>query len=438
VILSSSSARQVKSINWREVVRLHGEARKRLPLPLGGTPAKDPETGVQLDGGREIVGISTDVAERIAGTSSPNLLYLLDEASGIPESIFEAMQGNLAGGGRLAMFSNPTKTSGFFYDAFHTQADYWHTISISSEETPNACGVGTPIPGLATAEFIAEKRTEWGVDSPLYQVRIAGNFPLQGSNAVIPLADVALAQERWRSTNASGQLPRDVLELGVDPARYGSDRAVVFPRRGRFALRPHVFRKLDHVPLALEVLRVVRQLRRPGERPLVRVDAVGDGQGLLAVLRTTTRLADGIFVDFPAELEVVGVYVTDEPTAVGFVRLRDQLWWSLRQWIHEGGEIPKDAKLDAELVAPTYEIDARGRIHVESKDSMRAKLGRSPDLADALALAVFEGKRSIADEILADKTVFPRARFAEDGPPTLQRLADVDDDIDEGRGWRGF
>ncbi len=115
------------------------------------------DAGLQMADGREIVGFSTDSPERMSGISGANLLFILDEASGIPEPIFEAVEGNRAGGAKVIMFSNPTSTSGTFYEAFHRKRNFWHTIHISAEESPNVTGGQISIPGLATAEWVEEK-----------------------------------------------------------------------------------------------------------------------------------------------------------------------------------------------------------------------------------------------------------------------------------------
>ena len=114
VVLSSASARQVKTILWREVKALHRRAVARgYDLPA---PALDPETGVRWEDGREILGFTARDPEKMAGVSGAHLLFLLDEASGISPEIFEAIEGNRAGGARIALASNPTQQSGEFFD----------------------------------------------------------------------------------------------------------------------------------------------------------------------------------------------------------------------------------------------------------------------------------------------------------------------------------
>lgn len=377
VIMTSSSGRQVRAILWKELRRVYREA----PYKIGGQLHKVPDAGLQFDDGREILGFSTDEPEKMAGFSG-DILFILDEASGIPEVIFEAIEGNRAGGAGIVLFSNPTQTSGTFYDAFHSKRHLWCPITVSSEETPNVVEGRIVIPGLAAREWIDEKREDWGVESPLYQVRVLGNFPQQGSNAVVGLTLVEVAQKRW-DEDGSGE---GRLELGVDPARFGEDESVIAPRRGKKIFTLRAFLGLDGVQLAGEVIKAIRDLRRPGDAlPRVKVDAIGIGASCCDQLRYH-RDENG-----EAELELIEVNSASAATTEAHHRLRDQLWFGITDWLKEGGELPPDDKLARDLVAPTYSFDAQSRQQVEPKKDTKARLGRSPDRADAVALSIFQG-----------------------------------------------
>lgn len=363
VIFTAASARQVRSILWKEIRRLHREALR----PIGGDLHENPETGLTFRDGREVLGFSTDDPERFAGFSGPNMLFVVDEASGVGEPIFAALEGNRAGGAKVCLISNPTQVTGTFYDAFHSSAEFWHGIHISSAE---AASEGR-IPGLATQEWIDEKRREYGVDSPFYQVRVEGNFPAQSTDSVIPLSVVEAAHRRFNDTTPEGR-----LELGVDVARYGGDDTVIVWRRGNYASAPIVLTGFSVTAVTGKVLEVVHAQRRDGERPVVKVDSAQMGAGVVDLLEQRS------------ELQVHPISSSSASSADGYSRKRDQLWFGLRDWLIGGGAIPKDSKLDADLLAPKYGFDVSGRIKVESKEEMRKRLGRSTDRADALALAV--------------------------------------------------
>ncbi len=385
VVMTSATDRQVKLVLWKELRRIYDKA----PCPLGGTLHLAPDSGLQFANGNEIVGYTAKHPEKMAGTSSPNLLYLVDEASGVPEEIFEAIEGNRMGGvARIVMFSNPTQNSGTFFEAFHAKREFWHTIHVSGEE---AAEYGDAIPGLASHESIDEKRREWGENSPLYQVRIAGNFSISGDQMVISLGAITAAIERWFDT-----VPTGPLDIGVDVARFGDDDTVIQPVRGERALRSRVLHGADNVEVAEAALEVARLHHTKREKPRIRVDGCGNGSGVVDVLRR-----------FENEIEVYDLNAATKATARGFVRLRDELWFGLADWLRTGG-IPADTKLEAELAAPLYEFDVQGRQVVESKDEMKKRLGRSPDRADALALAVYQGRGLASSPVHAAVVGEPR------------------------------
>lgn len=371
--MTSASGRQVKSILWAEVRNVARDAK----VKLGPQPALDPNTGIELAGGRRIQGFSTDKPERMAGISGANVLFIIDEASGVDQAIFDAIEGNRAGGARVVLFSNPTQTSGEFFDAFHSKRAFYHCLHVSSEESPNVSAGRVVVPGLATAGWVEEKRREWGVGSPIYAVRVRGDFPPQSSNSVISLALVDKAVEtglqRWIDLDKP-------LDAGLDVARYGDDESVLCVRRGRNILGFWTWQHLDGPTLAREVWRVLDGIRKPGTaQPRVKVDVIGVGASAYDALKGDTPL------------QVVPVNVaerSDDPER--YVLLRDQLWFAMADWLVDGG-IPRDDKLHGELVAPLYGFDARGRYKVESKDEIKSRIGRSPDRADALALAVYTG-----------------------------------------------
>jgi len=374
VVVTATTGQQVKSIIWREMREVARGARITLP-PV----PKDPSTGVQWDDGRFIVGISTDEAERMAGFSGDELLFIVDEASGVADDIFEAIEGNRAGGARLLMLGNPTRTTGVFFEAFNSKREFWQRVHVSSEETPNVVEGRTVVRGLANRDWVEEKRRDWGEDSPLYAVRVRGNFPDQASNAVVGVAAVDAALERWAETPDEGR-----LSLGVDVARFGDDDSVIAPRRGQRIAPLVAVHGMDTVEVAERVLAVARDERRPGEPiPRAKVDDSGVGGGVVDILRRHRDV-----------LEVVAVNASSASTSPDeFFNLRSQLHFGVAEWLAGGGALPPDQRLEGELVAPTYSFDARGRRKVEPKDEIKKRLpdGRSPDRADAVALAIFEG-----------------------------------------------
>lgn len=380
VAITSASFHQVQKILWREIRKMKRQSAENI----GGHMYRDPAAGFQFPNGNEIFGFSTAEPERAAGISSPNLLYIIDEASGVGPEIFEAMEGNRAAGATIVMFSNPTKTTGDFFESFNTKRRFWKCIHIPSTSSPNITGEMT-IPGLATAEWVQEKKEEWGEESPMYQVRVAGNFPGQGSDAVIGLSLVIEARDRYKDASDEG-----MLRLGVDVARYGDDETVIQPVRGLKAYPPIILMgNMNGVEVAGRVLDVVSKMRRPSDHEVrVKVDEIGIGASPVDFLGIMERSKDLGVITVPVNVS----NRADEPDT--YYNLRSQMCFDLREWLESGGSIPEDDRLTQEMVSPTFTFDPKGRRKLDAKDKEKKVLGRSPDRRNALELAIHESRGS--------------------------------------------
>lgn len=407
VVMTSTTSRQVDQILWRELKMMHARAgrcsackaedrrkveRHEMPGPrpcphsflLDGEPRELARTGLKSPDFREVVGFTAREAEAVAGVSGKNLLYILDEATGIDDAIFEAIEGNRAGGARVLMFSNPTKSEGEFYNAFDSKKAFYKTISISSEDSPNVISGTDTIPGLATREWVQEKIEEWGKDSPLYKVRVLGEFVLHEDGKILSIHAIGESEKRWLDASSEGRLC-----IGIDPAGsgVGGDESCFASRRNLKILSLIAKRGLTEDGHLAHLLAILRDQRRPGdELPLVVVDcegAVGD-----IVWRRLREYAD----THPNEFEVLPVRASSGATRQpqNYDRTRDELWANLAQWILQGGAVIPDTKLAKELHAPEWvEKLASAKQKVTPKPELRKKLGRSPDRADAVALAVW-------------------------------------------------
>lgn len=376
VIFSAPTGRQVDEVTWRETRRLYREAR----IPLGGICHKTYSKGIICEEtGAQIIGMTPDDPDAFSGFSGGQVIYIFDEAAGIKEPIFEAMQGNRAGGAWLIQFGNPTSLGGTFYDSHNDKERLYKSFAISSRTVARDINPHGEIPGLATPEWIDERLEDWSDKPAVVSVRIDGNFAEQGSDSLIFLADIKQAIAR----HSSRQAGRERLVLGVDVARFGDDSTVIQPVRGKYALRPVIAKKLDTMAVADEVIRVALDTayhdERLHHRPLVKVDEIGVGAGVLDALKRR------------GEVEAIGVNVGEaakDPDK--YTNKRAEVWFQLSKWVREGGCIPDEPDLKGELAAVRYTFDHRQRYKVMSKDDMKDLLGRSPDRADALALAVYD------------------------------------------------
>lgn len=199
-----------------------------------------------------------------------------------------------------------------------------------------------------------------------YRQEFLCDFSAAQDNGLIPIDDIrAAANKFYRESEYMGA----PLIYGIDVARFGSDASVIFKRRGLVAFEPIVIRKFDNMALADRIA-----VEMAKEKPeAVFIDS-GAGQGVIDRLRQMRF--DVVEVPFGAQA------INKEQ----FANRRMEMWWHMAQWIKQGGAIPPDPVLQGDLGAPTYGYTPKGPKILEAKDKLKERIGRSPDLADALAL----------------------------------------------------
>ena len=315
---------------------------------------------------------SKDRPEALQGFHARNLLFLIEEASGIPEEVFEVAQGALStAGAKAVMIGNPTRNDGFFYRAFHDQRGRWATMRVSSEDVPRARG------------HIEDIIANYGLDSNAYRVRVLGEFPTGEDDSVIPL-------HLCESAIARNVEPSEAFRpvWGLDVARFGDDRTALAKRRGNVMLEPvKSWSGLDTMQVAGTIVDEYRTTPDDEKPSQIVVDSVGLGAGVVDRLNEL-------------RLPVMGRNVGEQPAAKErYVRYRDELWFACREWL-AGRDVamPKDDKLIAELTGPKYTINSTGKVMVERKEDMKKRGLRSPDLADALVLTFAAGLDRVPDQ----------------------------------------
>lgn len=395
VILLAPSWDHLDKVLWTEITRIREASYDRSPrrtrkavLPLGGTFHLTPSGGWSFPNGSEIVGAVTNDPGKIRGFSGADNCYICDESSGIADPIFASIDGNLAGGGKIVAVSNPVTCSGWYAETFpeHNPKTTWTTLTISSLE---AAAVDPPIKGLATQQFIDEKRIEWGEASPEWHSKVLGNFPPATADGVIPRALADAAASRWTTTPQTDA----PLRVGVDVARFGTDKSVIVWSRGLWASTPIVLSGCDVVEVSDAVLEVIGSVAKPGEKALVHIDAVSVGGGVADILRRRHDVCT-----------VVDVQAAGSSPDPRCSRMRDAVWLSLQKWLQTGA-IPRDMALITDLTAPSLGYDpANNKFKVEGKREMRQRIGRSTDRADALALAVYQSPAKTWDASIGSRT----------------------------------
>lgn len=410
VFVTSADYRNIKTVFWSELK----DVLRRSRVHLGGHCADDPQTGYVLPDGRFIKGFTTDKIEGWGGYSGPQMLFIIDEASAINQQIFEAIDGNRAGGGTLVMIGNPTHNVGPFFDAFHTAREHWALHALASTDSPACTGElvtlrkpdgkwirTSKIPGMAGPEHVAERLRRYGLHHPFYTVRVQGDFVSNADNAIVPLGLVEAAQARYRDRSDAYLHGEGRLTFGIDPARYGSDDTVMAMRRGRRVCKLWRAHHADTLQIVGTLREAIASYVRKDdtEIPLVNVDCTGGyGAGVVDMAKTLVG-PDGHQLCEVCECNS-SECADDEDT---YVNLRTQLLFAVRTWLESGPcALPwapstqeDDDMLAADLVATTYTFDARGRRKAQPKDEVKSMLGRSPDRGDAVALSIYTGARPV-------------------------------------------
>lgn len=307
---------------------------------------------------------SAERPEALAGIHSEHVLLIADEASAIPEAVFESAAGSMSGhAATTILIGNPTRNTGLFFRTHHQLKGDWKTLHVSCLDNP-----------LVSNDFVNQIKETYGEGSNAFRVRVLGEFALRDDDSLIAadLVDAAMSRDVALDPEAD-------LIFGCDIARYGSDRSVICKRRGNVVIE---MRHWSGEDLMGTVGRIVHEAKL--DKPaVIAVDSIGLGGGVADRLREL-------------KYNVVDVNVA-ESNALNqqAARLRDELWLSTKEWLETRAvKLPKDDDLRAELIGPTYAFTSNGKIKVESKSELKRRGMRSPDLADALCLT-FAGQGAV-------------------------------------------
>lgn len=308
--------------------------------------------------------------EAMQGFHATNLWFLMDEASGIHEVIFEVIDGALTGKLNVRiMTGNPTRTSGYFYDAFHKNKELWKTFTFNAEDSKNV-----------SKESIDRKRKQYGEDSDIYRVRVKGEFPRASSNSVFSVSELEDAFSR--KENEVDKVGAEVW--GLDVARYGDDKSVLVKRKHR-----HVYyiEKRDNLD-TMEVAQWVHyEYTTAKNKPaMIFVDIIGIGAGVY------DKLAH-------LGVPVYGANAASRASSNEYTNKRSEMYHNLKKVIGYISITAEDEELRGELGALEYKIEGNGKISLAGKDEVKRRLGRSPDTSDALSLSFFEDINCFEDEI---------------------------------------
>jgi len=313
-----------------------------------------------------------------------NILFMIDEASGVVDPVFQVAEGALSSpDSRLLMLGNPTKNTGYFADSHKKSRGEFTALHFKSSESP-----------LVDPGYREKLVRKWGEGSNIVRVRADGEFPKQDDDVLIAL--------EWCETAITRDAYLDKCEarIGVDPARFGDDRTVLVVRRGRDLLHIEVHSKQGTMQTVGQAI----NLRK-------RFNAKGIWVGVAGFAGIADRLKE--LNEHCVEVNEGGGAPSTKGDDLHPELMRDWMWFAGMKWLRDerpsfitvARDIAED--LAGELASAKYSFDSSGRMKVESKDEMKKpnRIGRSPDLADAL-LITFAPDKSASQFATAGGRIF--------------------------------
>jgi hypothetical protein len=319
-------------------------------------------------------------ADTLAGLHADYIMFVLDESGGIPDSVMAAAEAALATGieCKLVQAGNPTHLDGPLYRACSSEKHLWKVVEITGDPDDP---MRSP---RISKQWAREQIEKYGRTNPWVLINVFGKFPPSSVNSLLGPDEVEAAMGRRVD-------PQDYefaqKRLGIDVARFGDDRTILFPRQGLMALPPITMRNARSNEIAA---RVCNHKAEWGS-VLDCVDGTG-GYG--------SGVVDSLIQVGHAPLEI---HFNGKATDSRYFNKRSEMWFLMAEWVKRGGSLPPDVEgLKDELCAPTYTFK-NGKFYLEAKDQIKDRLKFSPDIADALALtfciAEQSGKRNLIEQL---------------------------------------
>lgn len=371
-VVTANTENQLKTKTWVQVAVWYRRCLAKDLFKMTATALFSVDPEHEKTWRFDMVAWSERNTEAFAGLHNQGrrIILVFDEASAIPDMIWEVAEGALTDENTeiiWAVFGNPTRNTGRFRECFPGGkfAKRWKSAAIDSRSVR-----------FTNKAQIAEWIEDYGEDHDFVRVRVKGMFPRVDAESFVPYDLVKSAIER--PIDQQG----DYVVLGVDVGRFGDDPSVIYPRCGRDAITrpPEILHKTDTMNL---VARVVAAAHRYGAR-MVFVDAGGVGGGVVDRLRQLR--VPVIAVDFGSAAD--GNTILDD-RGTKYKNKRAEIWGAMRAWLVEGS-IPEivrgnENSLLEELTAPSFTLTGSEEIQLESKKDMRRRGVPSPNVADALA-----------------------------------------------------
>jgi phage terminase large subunit len=322
-----------------------------------------------------------ETPEALAGLHSENMLFLIDEASGVDDIIFETARGAMSTvGAKTIMTGNPTRLSGYFFDAFHKNMALWAGLRVGCMESSRT-----------NWTEIEQWKEEYGEDSNFYRVRALGEFPTAEDDVIIPLYMVESAVGRDVE-----QIPSEEI-WGLDVSRGGVDLCALAKRRGN--IMPEKVKTWRSDDAMVSVGKVMNEYRDAEKKPsMICVDSIGLGAPV------ADRLAE-------QGLPVMCINVSESHSSNDrYLRMRDEMWERARKWFYgRDVRIERDEAFIGEISLVKWKPTSNGKMKVVTKLEMKEDLHKSPDRSEAFCFTFMAGENIIRK---AQRLKYPRFAYA--------------------------
>lgn len=385
IVATAPTKQQLHDVLWSEVSKWMSKS------PLLSEILKWTKTYIYMVGNEKrwfAVARTATKPENMQGFHEDNMLFIVDEASGVADPIMEAILGTLTGeNNKLLMCGNPTRTSGTFYDAFNADRAIYrlHTVSSADSQRTNKQNIESLI-------------RKYGKESNVVLVRVFGEFPNQEDDVFIALSIIE------QCTRDLYELPEDCLSpniiIGVDVARFGDDETVIYENiKGKLKIARHRHGQ-DLMATVGDIVILYREIIKKYSdykgRIYVNIDDTGLGGGVTDRLREVKReerLHRLVVVPINAAERIETDSKEGKEAAKYYNNITTHMWAVLRELLkNKQVEIEDDSETVAQLSTRKFIVASNGKLELESKKEMKKRGLVSPDRADAMALSVYLGK----------------------------------------------
>lgn len=397
IAMTAPTARQVQNIMIPEISRLYRNA--------GFLPGRLLSSGIKTDYEEWfLTGFKAgdDNTEAWSGFHAVNTMFVVTEASGISESTYNAIEGNLQGNSRLLIVFNPNITAG--YAARAMKSERFAKFRLDSLNAENVVSKKDIIPGQVNYEWVKDKVLNWCSPlqksdfnegegdfmwegklyrpNDLFRVKVRGMFPKVSEDVLIPYEWIEIANRNWQELQTSGFTSAKSCKLGVDVAGMGRDNSVLCPRYGNYVPQFEVHQSAGRADHMHVVGMTIPYLKKKGAKAFI--DTIGEGAGVYS------RLLEEKFTNaFSCKYSEGADGLHDITGEYEFANMRAYLYWALRDWLNPkngfGAALPPCDQLMEEATETKWKFLSNGKIIIEAKEDIKKRIKRSPDYMDALA-----------------------------------------------------